>query len=65
MRYGLNTKRLRRTLNTVVIDIDSSLAAVRVDFFGLAENWAEPVLRHLQLLIGDRLISACTDTQFQ
>ena len=26
MRYGLNTKRLRRTLQAVVFDIDSSLA---------------------------------------
>ena len=34
-RYGLNTKRLRRTLHTVVFDIDSSLAAIPVDFFGL------------------------------
>jgi hypothetical protein len=30
-----------------------------------AENWPEPVQRHLQRLIGDHLISACTDTQFQ
>ena len=30
-----------------------------------AENWPEPVQRHLQLLVGDHLISACTDTQFQ
>jgi hypothetical protein len=29
-----------------------------------AENWPEPV-RHLQRLMGDHLISACTDTQFQ
>jgi hypothetical protein len=28
-----NTKRLRRTLHTVVFDIDNSLAAVPVDFF--------------------------------
>jgi hypothetical protein len=30
-----------------------------------AENWPEPVQRHLQRLMGDHLISACTDTQFQ
>jgi hypothetical protein len=35
MRYGLNTKRLHRTLHTVVFNIDSSLAAVAVDFFRL------------------------------
>jgi hypothetical protein len=40
MRYGLNTKRLRRTLYTVVFDIDSSLAAVPVDFFGLCRKLA-------------------------
>jgi hypothetical protein len=35
MRYGLNTKRLSRTLHTVVFNIDSSLAAVPVYFFRL------------------------------
>jgi len=30
-----------------------------------AENWPETVQRHLQRLMGDHLISACTDTQFQ
>ena len=30
-----------------------------------AENWPEPVQRHLQQLMGNHLISACTDTQFQ
>jgi hypothetical protein len=30
-----------------------------------AENWPEPVQRHLQRLVGDHLISACTDTQRQ
>jgi chloramphenicol O-acetyltransferase len=30
-----------------------------------AEDWPEPVHRHLQRLMGDHLISACTDTQFQ
>jgi hypothetical protein len=30
-----------------------------------AENWPEPVQRHIQRLMGDRLISACTYTQFQ
>jgi hypothetical protein len=40
MRYGLNTKRLRRTLHTVVFDIDSSLAAVPADFFGLCRKLA-------------------------
>jgi hypothetical protein len=29
-----------------------------------AENWPKPV-RHLQPLMDDHLISACTDTQFQ
>ena len=40
MRYGFNTKRLCRTLHTVVFDIDSSLAAVPVDFFGLCRKRA-------------------------
>ena len=26
------------------------------------ENWLEPVQRHLQRLMGNHLISACTDT---
>jgi hypothetical protein len=30
-----------------------------------AENWPEPVQRHLQRLMGDNLVSACTDTHFQ
>jgi hypothetical protein len=30
-----------------------------------AENWPEPDQRHLQRLMGDHLISACTDTQRQ
>jgi hypothetical protein len=30
-----------------------------------AENRPEPVRFHLQWLMGDHLISACTDTQFQ
>jgi hypothetical protein len=30
-----------------------------------AENWPQPVQRHLQHLMGDHLISACTNTQFQ
>jgi hypothetical protein len=33
-----NTKRLRRTLHTVVFDIDSSLAAVPIDFFRLCRK---------------------------
>jgi hypothetical protein len=33
-----NTKRLRRILHTVVFDIDSSLAAVPVDFFWLCRK---------------------------
>jgi len=40
MRYGLNTKRLRRTLHTVGFDIDSSLAAILVDFFRLCRKLA-------------------------
>jgi hypothetical protein len=28
-----------------------------------AENWPEPVERHVQRLMGDRLVSACTDPQ--
>jgi hypothetical protein len=27
------------------------------------ENWPEPVQRHLQWLMGDHVVSACTDTQ--
>jgi len=38
MRYGLNTKRLRITLHTVVFNIDRSLAAVSVDFFILCRK---------------------------
>ena len=30
-----------------------------------AENWPEPIQRHLQRLTGDHLSSACTDNQFQ
>jgi hypothetical protein len=30
-----------------------------------ANNWAEPVQRHLQRLMCHHLISACTDTQVQ
>jgi len=30
-----------------------------------AENWPERVQRHLQRLMNDHLISACTDAQFQ
>ena len=40
MRYVLNTKRLRRTLHTVVFDIDISLAAVPSDFFRLRRKLA-------------------------
>jgi hypothetical protein len=29
-----------------------------------AENWPEPVQRHLRRLMGNHLISACTDNQF-
>jgi hypothetical protein len=35
-----NTERLCRTLHTVVFDIDGSLAAVHVDFFGLCRKLA-------------------------
>jgi hypothetical protein len=38
MWYGLNTKPLCRTLQTVVFDIGNSLAAVPVDFFGLCRK---------------------------
>jgi len=41
MRYGLNTIRLCRTLHTVVFNIDSSLAAVPIDFFGLCRKLAQ------------------------
>jgi len=40
MRYGLNTKSLSKPLHTVVFDIDSSLAAVSVDFLGLCRKLA-------------------------
>jgi hypothetical protein len=40
MRYGLNTKRLRRTVHNVVFNIDSFLAAVPVYFFGLGRKLA-------------------------
>jgi len=30
-----------------------------------AENWPEPVQRHLRQLMGDHVLSACTDTQCQ
>ena len=63
MRCGFNTKRLRRTLHTVFFDIESSLAVVPLDFFGLCRKPTRT--RHLQQLMGNHLISACTDTQFQ
>jgi hypothetical protein len=31
----------------------------------MQKKWPEPAQRHLQQLMGDRLISACTDTQRQ
>jgi len=40
MQYGLNTKRLRKTLHTVVFDIDSFLATAAFDFFGLCRKMA-------------------------
>jgi hypothetical protein len=40
MQYGLNTKRLGKTLHTVVFDIDSFLAAVTTDFFRLCRKLA-------------------------
>jgi hypothetical protein len=30
-----------------------------------AENWPEPVQRHLQRLMGDHMISACTANPLQ
>jgi hypothetical protein len=39
-QYGLNTICLCRTLHTVVFDIDTSLAAVPVDYFGLCRKLA-------------------------
>ena len=36
----LNTKHLCRTLHTVIFDIDNSLAAVPLDFFGLCRKLA-------------------------
>ena len=36
-----NTKHLRRTLHTVAVDIDSSLAAVPVDFFRVCRKLAQ------------------------
>jgi hypothetical protein len=50
---------LDRILHTVVFDIDSPLAAVPLISSDYAENWPEPVQRHLQRLMGDYLISAC------
>jgi hypothetical protein len=35
------------------------------DYSDYEENWPESVQRHLQRLMGDHLISVCTDTQFQ
>jgi hypothetical protein len=40
MRYGSNTERVCRTLHTLVFDIDSSLVAFPVDFFGLCRKLA-------------------------
>jgi hypothetical protein len=40
MRYGSNTKRLSRTLHTVVLNISSSFTAVPVDFFRLCRKLA-------------------------
>jgi hypothetical protein len=59
------TLKQKPPLSFFFFDINSYLAAVPVDFLDYAENWPEPVQRHLQPLMGDHLISACTDTQFQ
>jgi hypothetical protein len=47
-----NTKRLCRTLHAVVFDVDSSLAAVPSISSDCAENWPEPVQRHLSAVNG-------------
>ena len=56
---------LTQTLHTVVFNINSSLAAVPLTSSDYVENWPEPVQRHLQRLMGNHLISACTFTQFE
>jgi hypothetical protein len=63
--YNKKTPNAYATLHTVVFDIASSLAEVPLISSNCTENRPEPVQRYLQRLMGDHLISACTDTQFQ
>ena len=57
MRYGLNTKHLCRTLHTVVFDIDSSLAAVPIDFFSLCIKLART--RSTSSAVNGRSLDLC------
>ena len=58
MWYCLNTTGLRRTLHTVFFDIDSSLAAVPVDFFGLRRKPARTRLTS-SLVVNGRPLNLC------
>ena len=57
MRYGLNTKHLRRNLHTVVFNINSSLAVVPVYFFGLCRKLART--RSSSLAVNGRPLDFC------
>jgi hypothetical protein len=59
--YGLHTKRLRRTFHTVVFNIDGSLAAVPVDFFGLCTKLARTRSTSSSAVNG-RLLDFCLQT---
>jgi hypothetical protein len=58
MRYGLNTKCLRRTLHTVVFEIDSTLAVVPVHSFGLYRKLAW-TLSTLSSVVNGRPLDFC------
>ena len=62
----------KKTKGPTLMELFTATAKLRkffflttTDFLDYAENWPEPVQRHLQRLMGNQLISACTDTQFQ
>jgi len=61
----------KETKGTSLMELFTATGKMKIFFLQLeissnyAENWPEPVQRPLQQLMGDHLISACTDTQFQ
>jgi len=62
----------KKTKGPTLMELFTAIGKLKKFFFlttmissDYAENWPEPVQRHLQRLMGDHLIYACTDTQFQ